>query len=86
MPPKAVPVTPGETHHRLTVLREIEPQFYTPLARWIRKVRVICRCGNERNIYLHALRSGNSKSCGCFKTEVLKKTNSKKGRQNAAKK
>lgn len=33
------------------------------------KVRARCRCGNERNVLLFALRSGGSQSCGCLQRE-----------------
>ncbi len=29
-----------------------------------------CDCGNEREVHLSSLRSGNSKSCGCLQAEI----------------
>src|SRR6516162_6561004 len=43
------------------------------------KVLCRCRCGNEKYVYLGNLRSGKSKSCGCFRDERVRATNSTHG-------
>jgi hypothetical protein len=39
----------------------------------------ICDCGNTLNVVRQSLMSGNTKSCGCLHTEVLKSFNIKHG-------
>ncbi len=36
-------------------------------------VRCRCTCGTEKEVRLDVLKSGNSKSCGCLRTEMSKK-------------
>lgn len=42
-------------------------------AQWLCK----CKCGNEKILNGKVLRNGHSKSCGCYKKEVIKKIKSK---------
>lgn len=58
---------PGTKFHRFTVIEELprcvnEPRF----------IRCVCVCGTERIVWLHNLRNGHSKSCGCLSIEALK--------------
>lgn len=41
-----------------------------------KKPYVICKCscGNTVVVNLYSLRSGNTKSCGCIRSELLSKT------------
>ena len=39
--------------------------------------KVRCECGTESSVEAHSLKSGNSKSCGCYASEVISKTKSK---------
>jgi hypothetical protein len=55
-------VRPAEVFHRWTTIRLI------PYAgQWLCR----CECGTERPVQTTALRSGHSKSCGCFKLDRL---------------
>lgn len=38
-----------------------------------------CDCGNDITVLGSSLRNGNTKSCGCFKSETAKKTHTKHG-------
>lgn len=50
---------------RLTAIREVEGTSYS------RRVSCVCDCGNKIIVNLNALLSGNTKSCGCLKQELL---------------
>jgi hypothetical protein len=41
--------------------------------------KCICDCGNELNVKLGHLKSGNTKSCGCYKSEIRTKLNTTHG-------
>jgi hypothetical protein len=56
----------GQRFGRWTVLYRI-PNGHEGHTRW----RVRCDCGTEKNIDSQSLKSGNSRSCGCLKTEAL---------------
>jgi hypothetical protein len=59
------PITIGEKFSRLTILQEIEPtRSYKGYGS--RRVRCQCTCGNVHDVDIIALRSGNTKSCGCL--------------------
>lgn len=45
----------------------------------------ICDCGNEIIVVSYSLRSGNTKSCGCLKREVLSKPHTDESRQKMSK-
>lgn len=66
----------GQTFGRLLVVQRIEDHYY-PNGR--HDVQYICRCvcGNEINALGIHLRSGHTKSCGCFRKDTtgrMKKT------------
>lgn len=52
----------GVKYHHLTVRGEADRKPGNNN----RRVRAECVCGSVRDYFLHALRSGNSKSCGCI--------------------
>ena len=64
---KKIDIT-GQIYGRLTVIKEVE-QIKT-------KRRFLCRCecGNEVIARMESLRSGNTQSCGCFKSERVSET------------
>lgn len=54
----------GSRHGRLEVTGDPEP---TEPGKKHKMVPVRCSCGNELKVALWSLRSGNTKSCGCYK-------------------
>ena len=65
MMPTCIDLT-GQRFGRLTVLEKDAPSK-TGHARWICR----CDCGNQKSIASAKLRSGNTKSCGCLRSEML---------------
>lgn len=55
----------GETYGRLTALY-VQGWTYNKGAIW----RCRCACGAEVDVKLNALRTGNTKSCGCYMREL----------------
>lgn len=62
----------GQKFGRLTVIARAENNKRGQ-TRWLCK----CECGNEKIVGAYLLKSGQTKSCGCFKKEVF--TNKKHG-------
>lgn len=56
----------GRRYGRLVVMDDGEPR------NGVRTVRAQCDCGTIKTIVLGALRSGSTKSCGCFIKSVLR--------------
>lgn len=62
----------GKTYNRLTILEEVERHVY-PSGDTRRKFLAQCSCGSPPKTYLISeLRSGNTKSCGCWNLENLR--------------
>ena len=61
----------GKRFGRLTVLRLVSSR-YRPNGQSM-EIRILCRCdcGNEKIIDAVSVRTGRSKSCGCFKTDRM---------------
>ncbi|NCC68647.1 MAG: hypothetical protein EOM14_10745 [Clostridia bacterium] len=57
----------GQTFGRLTVVQRGENDRFGK-ARWICR----CECGNEKVINSRTLMSGDTRSCGCLRAEMLK--------------
>ena len=60
----------GQRFGRLVVIKRVKPAesdiaFPNTSAYWLCK----CDCGNETIVVGSALRSGNTKSCGCYRSE-----------------
>lgn len=64
----------GDKYGRWTTLKEVQ-QHIKPSGKKTRQFICICECGNEKIILVDSLRSGKSKSCGCYNKEVVKKRN-----------
>lgn len=64
----------GKTYGYLTVI-ERAPNHKSGRAMWKCK----CRCGNEVDVMGKHLRSGNTKSCGCYQRERATQSNLKRG-------
>ena len=68
---------PGEKYGKLTIIREVE-RYVEPSGRKYRMVLCSCDCGSEPiEVRLHSLRSGLTKSCGCYQKEKAKETHKK---------
>lgn len=55
-------ISKGDRFGKLTVLHEAEKTCRR------RRFIVVCDCGNERNVILSNLRSGQARSCGCARS------------------
>lgn len=62
---KKLNVTKGDRYYYLTIIREVEPTFYSNVKQ--RMVLCKCDCGEVKEYRLSSIRSGNTKSCGCMK-------------------
>lgn len=60
----------GNKYGRLTVLGDTGKRYHTTVI-W----RCKCDCGNDIEIRGDAIRSGNTKSCGCFSKEKVAERN-----------
>lgn len=68
-------VKPGDVFTRLTIIKEVERHVY-PSGDTRRKFLAKCSCGAEAKTYLLSeLRSGKTKSCGCYNKENKVKHN-----------
>ena len=75
---KQVASLTGQQFGRLTVSEEIERQGSH------RIVICKCQCGNARTVRFASLRSGNTRSCGCFQRERVSKVMTTHGKMNTA--
>lgn len=62
----------GERFERLLVLSEL-PRHVLPSGRKCRKFKCRCDCGKIISVFSTSLRTGNTKSCGCYNVEVATK-------------
>jgi hypothetical protein len=65
---KKLLIEQGDRYGRLTIVKE-EEQKLKPSGEKIRVFNCDCDCGNNKNIYLTHLRTGITKSCGCYELE-----------------
>lgn len=65
---KRVEVKEGERYGRLTIIREVEPAG--SIHKRVRRFLCRCDCGNEIICRLPNLKSGTTKSCGCYRKFV----------------
>ena len=68
-PKNKLSIQEGDRFGRLTIMYEIKNK-----ESYNRKFMCKCDCGNETAVYLMKLRSGKTKSCGCFRKEKTKET------------
>ena len=66
------PINKNKRFGRLIVIKQAPPHF-TPSDRIIFRVHVKCDCGKQKIVDEIKLRSGHTKSCGCFRTEISTK-------------
>ena len=61
----------GQKFNRLTIIEEVEPTF-NYLGKMERRFNFKCECGNIKEIRLHDVKQGVTKSCGCLNMENKK--------------
>jgi len=76
MPKKLIPCEPGERHGRLIAVCFRRVGRKPCEAKW----RWLCSCGNFTIVSLAAVRSGNTRSCGCYNLQRIRETKTKHGR------
>lgn len=68
-----IDISKGQKFGRLTIIEEVEPTLYD--YKWystkMRNFLVQCECGNKKVVSMQYLRNGQTKSCGCIRTETL---------------
>jgi len=64
----------GHRFGRLVVLKECEKITF-PCGHKERAVSCLCDCGNKKIVQLRSLKSGHTKSCGCYNKEQTLKAN-----------
>lgn len=57
----------GQRFGRLTVIERVTPKPKEKYAYW----KCLCDCGNEKVVTGSRLRSGDSRSCGCLRSEKM---------------
>lgn len=62
----------GQKFERLTVIAEAETHI-KPCGDKVPMLLCKCECGNKKKISFYNLKSGNTKSCGCYSREIIKK-------------
>lgn len=67
----------GQKFERLTVIARAE-NSPSGMTKWLCR----CDCGAERIVFAKHLRSGATKSCGCFSADLVTKRNFKHGQTN----
>lgn len=63
-------VEKGTKYNRLTILKEVESEHAPNCNKTYRRVCCECVCGDVRDYYYHAVKSGKTSSCGCYIREV----------------
>lgn len=70
----------GQKFGKLTVVKEIEP-YRSPKGQVKRKFLCICDCGNTCSVVYSGLKSGRTKSCGCYNSEIARQVNTTHGKR-----
>lgn len=70
----------GRKFHKLTVIHSVE-DYVSPKGLHIPKWHCICECGNEIDVLGISLKSGDTKSCGCYNKNRIRPTKDYTGRQ-----
>jgi hypothetical protein len=66
-------IKPGDKFGRLTIITEVEQRNKK------RYFLCQCDCGKQKTIWISALSTGNTKSCGCLQREITIRRNFKHG-------
>ena len=76
---KRTPVGVGQIFGRFEVKGEAPARISSSNNNTSRMVNVKCMCGEERIVALSSLRSGNTKSCGCYRRDNTRENHTKHG-------
>lgn len=68
-----IPIVKGDRYGRLTVINEAVRHFSG-----LRSAHCKCNCGNELDVVIYDLRSGNTVSCGCYQKQATSEKTSAK--------
>lgn len=71
--PKPIKFEKGKEYNRLTTIRLL------PSRNGDRRVLCECICGNTVDVSFKAIRTGNTTSCGCYRSELVAEKNYKHG-------
>lgn len=63
-------VKPGDRYNRLVVIEEIKSTVKDNR----RRFRLLCNCGNVKDVDLKELRNNKTRSCGCYGIEIHRKS------------
>lgn len=69
----------GEKFGRLMVVAEVAPKIRKDRNSAIRRLECVCECGGQTTATVPDLRSGNTTSCGCYKIEATRLSNTTHG-------
>lgn len=78
---RRVEVSKGDRFGRLVVVSELKPRPL-PCGQSIREILCLCDCGQDKTASPSNLRNGGSTSCGCLRTEGLRKWHAKTAKIN----
>jgi hypothetical protein len=67
-----IKVSKGDIYGKLEIIKEVEPRQYPNLK--VRQFLCKCECGNKVKVILRSLRTGDTKSCGCFRRDFTTKS------------
>lgn len=62
----------GERFERLTIVEELGRYDKNNTGNTQRYVRCTCDCGNDIEVLYNSLKTGNTESCGCYKSEIAR--------------
>jgi hypothetical protein len=70
--------------NKWTILKDDEPYVHSLTGKKQRKVIAQCECGVIKSVMYNYIKSGRSKSCGCYSIELLKERRIKHSLSNSS--
>ena len=64
---RKIEIKTGDKYDRLTIVKEVE----NINMKNVRFFLCSCECGNQKVIALNSLRRGDTKSCGCYRKQIV---------------
>lgn len=75
---RKIEIHKGDRYNRLSIIEEVESEF-TSGGNKKRMVKAECECGTVKTYQLNELRTGKTKSCGCYNLEKIKQRRTSHG-------